>query len=185
MGTILTQRQPGRASSEDVNDLAPLATKVVGPIQVGRTLSSEYRRIPGIGTGAAYQDGDAFGTTITFPGVVNPNTGSGIVMSATYLDLDDEGLQIDLHLFSERPTYTPTDNSAYAPTDTDLRSYIGTVSFYTFSNFGSNQVSFVGNVGCAFTGVAGSDIWGQCVARGAHNIAADNLPMLRIATLAD
>lgn len=186
-GNVYFYKDGEPVAADDGENRLPTDARIIGAIQVGKTGDSEYVVIPGIGTGAAYTDGYAFGTTITFPNVLRPNVGSGVLYSATYLDLDDEGLQVDLHLFKRPPTYVPINNAAYSPSDSDLLAsgYICTVSFTTFSNFGANQVSYVGNIGRAFANAAGTDLYGQCVARGVQNIAAANLPMMSLQALAD
>lgn len=185
MPTELAYRDDGDRTLETVNSDHPLPIRSVDALQIGRTLDSGYRLVPGIVTGAAYQDGDAFGTTITFPGMVRTEVGSGQLYSATYLDLDDEGLQLDLHLFRAPPTYTPTDNAAYSPTDNDMLNYIGTVTFASFSNFGANQVSVGTFSPIAFTSDTDANLYGQCVTRGAPTIADGNLPRIRLVVLAD
>lgn len=185
MPTELAYRDDDERTLEVVNSDRPLPVRLAGAAQVGRTLDSGYRMVPGVVTGAAYQDGDAIGTTIMFPGMVRAEVGSGQLYSATYLDNDDEGLQIDLHLFSTPPTYVPTDNGAYSPADGDLASYVGTVSFSAFYNLGNNQVSVGTFNPIAFVGDGEVNLYGQVVARGALNIADGNMPRIRLVTLAD
>ena len=181
-------RRAGSAAPTEVNDLSPLPVYVptdAPPLRVGRTLSSGYQQPDGIGTGAAYSDGEAIGKMIRFPGVLREDVRSGQLYSATYLDLDDEGLQVDLHLFTTKLTYSPSDNNAYSPTDADMMAYIGTVSFLSFYNLGANQVSVGTFSPIAVANAPSVDVWGQVVARGALNIAANNLPMFRLVWLAD
>lgn len=159
--------------------------EIVTPVRVGMTLDSGYQTPPGIGTGAAYADGDQMGDAFRFPGVLRQETLAGQLYSATYLDMDDEGLQVDLHLFLWKPTYFLNDNGAYSPADTDLLGYVGTVNFTTFSNLGNNQMSVGSFNPIAVAKAPTTDLWGQVVTRGALNIAAGNLPMFRIVTLAD
>lgn len=185
MSTFLAQRQSGSSGPEDVNDEAPLAVKSVGPVQVGRTLDSGWCGVSGVVTGAAYADADAIGTGVVFPNVLRPEALSGTIYTALYLDADDEGLAVDLHLFRSPPAYVPTDNGAYAPGDAALEAYCGTISFASFSNFGVNQVSVASGVGIAVANAAGTALYGQVVARGALNIAADNQLRFRLVVLAD
>ena len=159
--------------------------RIVEPIRVGQTLDSEFITVPGIVTGAAYADGDAIGTTIVFPNVLRPETLSGVLYSAHYNDLDDEGLQVDLVIFKGPPTYTPADNGAYAPTDADIRNRIAVISFAAFYNWSNNQSSDVANIGIGFANAAGPHLYGHLIARGALNIAAANLPQVRLVVLAD
>lgn len=175
-----------------IGERDPLPVQLYDPLGVGlpplrgRTITVK-RVVPGIVTGAAYADADAIGTLIEFPNLLtlNPytNTYSGMLHSALYFDLDDEGLQVDLHLFGRRIT-DGTDNSAYAPTDADVRAYLGTVSFTAFFNLGANQVSVVTGIGLPLVSTS-SSVFGQAVARGALNIAAENLPEFSLTVLAD
>jgi len=186
-------RPKGRGSQPvTVSERSPLSVQLFDPLNAGlppvrgRTVTVT-RRVPGIATGAVYADADAIGTLIEFPNLLqlNPYTNaySGMLHSAMYFDLDDEGLQVDLHLFSRKIT-DGTDNSAYSPSDTDVRAYLGTVSFTAFFNLGSNQVSVVTSIGLPLVSASAS-VFGQAVARAALNIAAENLPELSLSVLAD
>lgn len=187
MGTYLSQRHPGDSEPHDVNSEYPLSTEIVEPVRVGRTGDSEYVQVPGIGTGAAYSDGEAIGATITFPNLLRAETLSGQLYSATYLDIDKEALQVDLYLFKRVPTYAPSDNNTYAPTDADLvaSGFVGVVSFLTFYSTSTSAVSVGTFSPIGFAGAAGTALYGQLVARGGLNIAANNLPQLRLVVLAD
>lgn len=186
--TTLRWRPVDSSAGVEVDDENPLPTRAYGPVQVGASGDSGYCGVPGIVTGAAYADGDAIGAgAIVFPNCLRSGVQSGQLYSATYLDLDDEGLQVDLHLYAAVPTYAPTDNGAYAPSDADLVNsrYIGTVSFATFSNFSSNQVSVGSFNPIGVAGAPGTNIYGHVVARGALNIAIGNLPLFRLLWLSD
>lgn len=178
----------GSSAPTEADDLNPFPVYVppdAPSLRVGRTMDSGYQQPGSIGTGAAYADGDAIGQMFRFPGCLRTDTMSGQLYSATYLDMDDEGLQVDLHLFTGKLTYTPTDNGAYSPDDAGMLTYVGTVSFTSFFNFGSNQVSVGSFSPIALANAPSTDIWGQVVARGALNIAAANLPYFRLVWLAD
>lgn len=185
MLTFLGWRPRGATADTQVSEDTPLPVRMAEdddgllrlPAPAGTTISVA-RAIPGIGTGVAYADGDALGTLIEFPNVVRARRRSGTLMAALYYDLDDEGLTVDLHLFAQSIT-SGTDNSAYDPSDAEVRAYVGTVTFTTFSNLGSNQVSAVSNIGLDFV-LEGTSLYGQAVARGALNVAADHLPWLRL-----
>src|SRR5512146_3472264 len=90
----------------------------------------------GIVTGAAYADKDSMGTSAgSF--TVPPD---GTIETAIYYDLDDEGLQVDLWLFDTAPA-AQTDNSAFAVTDAELQTVIDVISFTSFSDANTGQVS--------------------------------------------
>lgn len=190
----LWHRPRWRNKNVRVTDVDPLAIRQfedpdrnVGLPPVAGRIKRSIRVVPGIGTGAAYQDGDVMGTIIEFPGLFRPNINSGILYAARLIDLDDEGLQIDLHLFSRSIASPGADNAAFSPTDADVAtSYVGTLEFTSFSNFGSNQVSMAKNVGFDVWSFApNGSLFGHAVTRGASNIAAGNLPMFQLSVLPD
>lgn len=161
---------------ETLTELPVTSTQVtIGPVMV-----------PGIGTAAAYADGDALGTKFQFTNVFRAPKYSGVIVSALYYDLDDEGLGVDLHLFKADFT-SGTDNSAFAPSDADLLNWVGTISFGTsdFFNLGSNQVGQKLALGLGING-ASSTLYCQAVARGALNIAdVHNIPRFSIVVFQD
>ena len=185
-------RPLGKGAAVPVSERKPLSVQIFDPLNAGlppvrgRTVTVT-RRVPGIVTGAAYADADALGTLIEFPNLLrlNPYTNaySGLLHTARYFDLDDEGLQVDLHLFS-RKIADGTDNSAYAPSDADVRAYLGTVAFTAFFNLGSNQVAVNTSIGLLLSSESAS-VFGQVVARGALTIAAENLPEFSLSVLPD
>lgn len=145
---------------------------------VGKTFQTRHLTPPGIATGAAYADLDALGLHFSF-GVPK----SGVIQSAIYYDLDDEGLQVDLWLLDDKPT-VQTDNSALAFIDNDLVKVIGRLQFIAFGDAANGQFSNLTSLGLAYVQPNGL-LWAQCQARGALNIAAGNLPMFRLTILSD
>lgn len=158
----------------DQNRLPPVAgeTRLIGPYQ-----------IPGIGTGAAYADGDAFGTVLQFHDCFRPERCSGTIVAVLFFDLDDEGVNKDIPFFIQPITAT-ADNSAFAPSDIDLLAWRGTISISSYNNWGNNQ--------------AGQDVttrlwiksdsphlWTQIVTRGADNIAAGAIPWIALVVAPD
>ena len=127
-------------------------------------------KLPGIGTGAAYAAGDAFGTAFVLK---VPKMGT--ISNAVLLDFDDEGLRKDIALF--RGPFTETaDNAAFAPSDSDLESCIGVISIDQFFNWSSNQI---GIATPAFSYVAPTGkLYCQVITQGADNIAAGSVPKL-------
>lgn len=146
---------------------------------VGKTFITELLVPPGIGTGAAYADLDAIGKQFSF---IVPY--SGIIQSAVYYDLDDEGLQVDLWLFNNEPSTDQTDNSAFALSDTDLLKVISVIQFSTFRDAANGQVSPKDNIGKAYV-IPNRKMWGALQARGALNIATISLPAFNIQILSD
>lgn len=128
----------------------------------------------GITTGAAYADKDAIGTTAMEFTV--PQT--GIIETANYYDLDDEGLQVDLWLFTAAPA-AQTDNSAFTLTDAELQTCVGVIEFTSFADATNGQFSQRKGLGLGYYSNGGT-LYGQLQARGALNIASSNLPGFRL-----
>lgn len=147
------------------------------PPVAGRSKKFQLQ-IPGIGTAAAYADGEAFGTAFILHNVFRAERPSGWITGARLADLDDEGIQIDVALFSA-PIAAPTDNSAFAPTDVELATCVGVVSIDTFANWSVNQY---GQSSAAPMHVVadGPNLYAACISRGAPNIAAGAIPILTI-----
>ena len=189
--SILFWRSTKESAAHEVNELRHFPTQIIGgdnplaslPAVSGRSVFVQ-RQAPGIGTGSAYADGDVMGTGIEFPNVFRPERLSGLCVFGMYYDLDDEGLQVDLHLFARQLTSPGADNAAVNPSDIDLTAYRGSLQFTTFSNWSSNQVSQVVNAGLHLFSETTS-IWGYPVARGALNIAAANIPVFGLCVLPD
>ena len=129
--------------------------------------------IPGIGTGAAYIANDVMGTLVK---IAVPK--SGEIRSATFWDMDDEGLQYDLEIFKHSITQV-ADNGAWALSDIDSLGFVHELNFVSFDDHGVCQTSKITNIGVAYTAPEGY-LYVQCVARGAHNIAAGNEPRFQI-----
>jgi hypothetical protein len=144
----------------------------------GKTITTPVTLVPGIVTGAAYTALDAMGTVFSFD-----VPASGVIQSANYFDLDDEGLQVDLWLLSARPTLQ-TDNGALTFSDGDMLSVIKVISFTTFHDAANCQSSEVDNIGRAFV-LPARKMWAQVQAQGVQNIAANNIPAFSLTILAD
>lgn len=174
---------PVRPSLGDDDD--PLKVKVEQdylPPVAGQTITRIYD-IPGIGTGAVYADGEAFGTAFTIHDVFRAEKGSGVVVGAFLLDFDDEGIQVDIPLFTQ-PLAGTADNSAFAPTDVELATCRGVVSITSFYNWNVNQFGQATNVGL-WLYAGGTNLYTQCVIRGAANIAAGAIPRIGIVVVPD
>ncbi len=155
----------------------PLPVTVEGQI-VGKTVAIGPVQIPGIGTGSAYADLDAFGTVFT---ISVPK--SGIIQTALYFDLDNEGLMMDLWLF-KGPFLQTADNAALVVSDIDLLSVETVISFSNFKAGNTGQVAVQSGLGIAYVAPDGV-LYCQMQARGAVNIAAANLPSVSLRILSD
>lgn len=135
-------------------------------------LTSVMVRIPGIGTGAPYASGDAFGGRFSFAVPVD-----GTIANVMFYDYDDEGIQKDLMLFAEEFTET-TDNSEFDPSAGDLSNSIGPVLITSFTDFANNQMGKA-TPALSYHAPHGR-LWAQIVTRGADNIAAGAIPEIRL-----
>lgn len=139
--------------------------------RVGKVFASPFVDIAGIGTGAAYASGDAFGGKFT---IEVPK--SGRIETLIMLDLDDEGIETELWMF--RGNFAATaDNSAFAISDADLLRLEGIISVVNFANANNNRVGINNGLGLTYSAPEGV-LYCQCVTRGAPNIAAGNIPKL-------
>lgn len=134
--------------------------------------------IPGITTGVAYEAGDAMGSVFEVEVPV-----SGIIYSATFWDLDDEGLQTDFEIF-RHPIAATTDNAQWAVTDSDILYFITEFAFFSFDDHATSQTSELKNIGKAYS-VAGGKFYIQTVARGVQDIAAGQQPRFQLQILSD
>ena len=192
-GSRLTEKLEALLRDLEASDLA-VAQSILAQLEQGLTIANQPIRVAsrtvqsdmfspvGVAPGAAYADLDAIGTNAV--GLAVPK--SGIIQSAIYYDRDDEGLQVDLWLFSEPPA-AQTDNGAFTLSDTGLSKVIDVIQFSGFRDATNGQVSTQNGLGIAYVTAAAADgqIYVQLQARGALNIAAGALPAFRLTILAD
>lgn len=191
MATELFQVPPGGVRSEPIGRDNPLCVRLLEepitdeglPPVAGRSVL-RIVRVPGIVTGAAYQDADVMGTLIEFPNVFRAERKSGLCVTGFCYDFDDEGLQVDLHLFARNPGSPGADNAAFNLSDDGQWAWRGCLSFTSFFNFGANQMSQVTSAGLHLFSDSTS-VFGYAVARGVQNIAADNIPAFGLAVMPD
>jgi hypothetical protein len=134
--------------------------------------------IPGITAADAFDANDCMGTIVK---VAVPK--SGIIYSATFYDLDDEGLQTDLEIFNKPIAQTASD-AAFAPTDVEILTLVTELNFVAFDDHGTSQTSEIMNIGKAYTAPDGI-FYIQAVARGVQNIAAANMPRFQLQIISD
>ena len=113
--------------------------------------------VPGIGAGA---EGalDAMGTLFELN---VPKR--GVLLSATYYDLDYEGTQVNLYLFNH-PVTAIADNAAWTCSDADVLYQVVRLAFFSFNAQTASQTSELTNIGKAYTAPEGKFyIQAQCV----------------------
>ncbi len=132
--------------------------------------------IPGIAFADAFDAGDCFGTvaTITVPK-------RGIIYSATFWDMDDEGTEVDLEVFKYPITQIASD-APWAPSDIDLMNFITEIPFASFRDHGNSRTSEVTNWGKAYTAPNGK-LYIQAVCISTPSIAIGNLPRFQLQIL--
>ncbi len=169
-------RSDDNEETEEATRTNPLPVEVIAPPALAISNTSG----PGdIVTGAAYADLDAMGV-VPFAFFVPTR---GMIQSAYYFDRDDEGLQVDLWLFSQRPV-NQTDNGAFVVSDDNLLYCIDVVQFIGFRDANTGQVSPQNNLGIVYDlGAGGSTIYALLQARGALNIAQGSLPQFQLRIL--
>lgn len=140
-------------------------------------------QVPGIHTGSAYADGDAFGTKLHFENVFRPGKHSGTIVGAFYLDNADAGYAKDLPLFIRDFTQT-ADDSAFGPSDGDLLACRGVVQIATAFNWANNQWYQATNVGLWIAGES-PHLWTQLVERGVSNLSAPALAYVGLVVIPD
>uniref|UniRef100_A0A6M3XSV7 Uncharacterized protein n=1 Tax=viral metagenome TaxID=1070528 RepID=A0A6M3XSV7_9ZZZZ len=128
--------------------------------------------IPGIGAGAEDAN-DALGTVFT---IDVPKR--GVLVSATYFDLDDEGTQVNFYLFKSLPTAI-ADNAAWTCSDADVIKQVTRLAFFVFNDQTVSQTSEIKNIGKAYTAPEGKFyIQAQCA--GTPTIATGSAPRLQL-----
>lgn len=166
---------------DDEAQSVEIANGFMPPVS-GQTILREYE-IPGIGTGSAYADGEAFGTAFTLHDLFRAEKCSGTIVGAYLHDLDDEGLRVDVPLFVH-PIASTTDNNAFAPSDAELVTCRAVVPITEFFNWSSNQFGQATNLGI-WIKAESPNLYTQLVIRGAANIAAGAIPRLGIIVVPD
>ncbi len=125
---------------------------------------------------AALAEGDvAFATQE----VANFSTGANItsvLQSVTVIDVDDQGIGIDLIFFSENTTLG-TENSAPDIDDTEVQTSIGRVQVGagSFYDLGANKIACSYPIGLPMKAGAGGSIWMAGIARGAPTYASGHI----------
>ena len=147
-------------------------------LTVGRKFCTGYLQLPRMTAAVLYTTGDAVGGKFIIPVPL-----SGTIEVAVLLDKDDEGLAMDLAIFTKN-FVAAADNDAFTVTDQELEGFLATISFATFSNFATNQVSTVANMGLDYIAPE-RRLYCQMIARSGPTIAADNFPMVSLTIKSD
>ena len=111
--------------------------------------------------------------------VANFSTGANItsiLQSVTVIDVDDQGIGIDLIFFNDNTTLG-TENSAPDIDDTEAQTIIGRVQVGagSFYDLGANRVACVYGIGLPMKAGTGGSIWMAGISRGAPTYAGGHL----------
>ena len=160
--------------------ISPTPVQVVPP----PSYITEYVIIP-CHTADALDANDAMGDKFTIRVPV-----SGIILSASLLDRDDEGSQIDIAIFTGNFTAVAGD-AAFSLSDVDAEKKIMELKFTTFDDNVNNQTSSLENIGKDYrlvddplnidTGL----MYAQAITRATPTIAAGSEPKIRLEILPD
>ena len=93
----------------------------------------------------------------------------GIIVSATFFDLDDEGSQVDLEIFKALVTQN-ADNAAWTLSAANNPFFITEIAFFAFDDQIASQTSEVKNIGKGYTAPDGI-LYIQAITRATPTIA--------------
>lgn len=130
---------------------------------------------PSVGT-AAYVAKDAVGTLLSFSNAARVSGGSITVDAVTIVDKAQQMMTMELVLFNASIT-TPTDSSAFDPTDAELLTCIGVIPISTWYDFNDNSVAHRAGLGLTAV-LAGTTLYGVLVARSSGTLSASDLQVL-------
>ena len=112
-----------------------------------------------------YASGDALGAKTS---VRVPQT--GIIESIMVIDRDSENVNLDVVLFHTDIAGSAA-NAAFAPTDVELSTLVGSVLVDTWKVFSTNSMGIETAIGLAYR-APGGVLYFQCVTRGTPTYAA-------------
>ena len=112
-----------------------------------------------------YTTGDALGPVIT---LTVPE--HGVIHAIQVIDRDSENLNCDVVMFNRLIVGTAV-NVAFAPTDAELSTLVGSVLINTWKTFSTNSMGIVTAIGLPYWAPA-STLWVQLVTRGGPTFSA-------------
>lgn len=164
---ILVQRHDADSSTVGTDgDYSGLHVDDKGRLKtVNRVTVVPIQQTPAISNAAIYAAKDAVGALLTFANAARVSGGSITVQSVQIADKGQQMAALDLVLF-DRTFTAPTDNAIFAPTDAEVLTCRGVISFYAsdYADFSTNSVANK-VVGLDMV-LNGTDLFGVLVARG-------------------
>ena len=127
---------------------------------------------------SAYADGDVIFDTQEIANAVRNNGESCILQSVHVVDIDDQGIELDLVLFNAA-TSLGTENSAPDVDDTEVLTTLGIVNVADYIDLGANQIATVDGIGLALkAGAATTSLYVAGITRGAPTYSASGLTIV-------
>lgn len=77
--------------------------------------------------------------SLKFLGMARVNGGSGVITKCTFVDAADVGTALVLHLFTAETTQTA--DAAFAPSDAEALTYVGSIPSTPWEDFNTSRVS--------------------------------------------
>lgn len=137
-------------------------------------LLSFITEVPGIAPADAFDVGDQMGTVIVIEGVPP----AGTIVEMKFHDLDDEGLDKEVWVFSANPTLAVSD-AAFSIADVDNLSVLGVFAFTTWRDAVNNQVGMTANTPCSYRSPNGK-LYLAVKTLGVDNIAQGSMPQISL-----
>lgn len=129
-----------------------------------RPLAKRIAVTPVVSVSPAYTAKDAVGALMTFANAARASGGSCLIQSVQIEDKSQQMPLLDLVLF-DRAITAPTDNSVFNPSDGDLANCVGVITIPVWSDFSTNSVSSINNVGLEVVLSGSADLFGVLVTR--------------------
>ncbi len=129
--------------------------------------------IPGSSSAGAYTANDAMGTLVKLR---VPKR--GVLISATFFDLDYEGSQVDLMVFNHEITQVASE-AAWTCSAGYVLNFITPIEFIVLKAHTASQTSNVTNIGVAYSAPEGY-LYIQAVTRATPTIAAGSEPRFQL-----
>lgn len=117
----------------------------------------------------AYSIGDALGTIFELTSAVRASGGSGMITGLSLLDEGDVLSTVDCYI--SKASISQTDNSAFAPSDSDARNIMYRVRFPPPEDLGGNRFVSLDSLGLQFYSSATS-LWFTLVTQSANAVFA-------------
>ena len=138
------------------------------------TWTAPFRDV-GVDTNA-YTAGDALGVFMIFTAIPE----HGVIHAIQVIDRDKEDVNLDVVMFNAAIAGSAA-NAAFAPTDAELSTLVGSVLISTWKDFSTNSMGIATAIGLPYWAPS-NRLWIQCVTRGTptYTAATDVLLSLSI-----